>query len=130
MQLIGNEMKQLPVLPLSLQLPAHEALARRCRAFLRQPDVHEATDEWAGALRMSRRSFSRFFRQETGMTFVAWRQQVCLLHALPRMGAGKAVTAVAIELGYETPAAFTLMFRRAFDSPPLAYLGGRSGRVS
>jgi hypothetical protein len=36
---------------------------------------------------------------------------------------------VAMDLGYENPAAFTIMFKRAFGSPPLAYLGLRNNRV-
>ena len=35
MQLIQHEMQQLPVLPLSLQYPAHGPLSARCRRFVR-----------------------------------------------------------------------------------------------
>lgn len=125
MELIQHEMRQLPVLPLSLSFPTHGALSALCRQFVEQPNIHETIDAWADALSVSRRSFTRLFRRETGTSFVAWRQQACLLWALPRLAAGEAVTAVAIDLGYENPAAFTLMFRRAFGSPPLAYLGLR-----
>ncbi|MBV8512618.1 MAG: helix-turn-helix transcriptional regulator [Xanthobacteraceae bacterium] len=75
---------------------------------------------------MSRRAFTRLFRRETGLSFMAWRQQACLLCAMPRLAAGEPVTSVAIDLGYENPAAFMLMFKRAFGSPPLTYLGLRN----
>jgi AraC-like DNA-binding protein len=127
MQLIEYEMQQLPVLPLSLRYPAHGPLSARCRQFVERPNIHETIDEWADAVGVSRRSFTRLFRRETAMSFVAWRQQACLLCAMPRLAAGEAVTSIAIDLGYENPAAFTLMFRRAFGSPPLAYLGLRRG---
>jgi AraC-like DNA-binding protein len=127
MQLIAYEMQQLPILPLSLRYPADGPLSARCRQFVQKPNIHETIDLWADALSMSRRSFTRLFRRETAMSFVAWRQQACLLCALPRLAAGEAVTTIAIDLGYENPAAFTLMFRRAFGSPPLAYLGLRRG---
>jgi AraC-like DNA-binding protein len=125
MQLIQYELQQLPVLPLSLRYPPHGPLSKRCRQFIEQPRIHETIDRWADGLSMSRRSFRRLFRRETGMSFVAWRQQACLLRAMPRLAAGEAVTTIAIDLGYENPAAFTLMFRRAFGSSPLAYLGLR-----
>jgi AraC-like DNA-binding protein len=125
MQLIHYELQELPVLPLSLRYPAHGPLSAHCRRFVQKPSIHETIDQWADALGMSRRSFTRLFRRETAMSFVAWRQQACLLCALPRLTAGEAVTTIAIDLGYENPAAFTLMFRRAFGSPPLAYLGLR-----
>lgn len=46
------------------------------------------------------------------------------------LAAGEPVTTVAIDLGYENPAAFTTMFKRVFGRPPLAYLGMRSERGS
>lgn len=130
MKLIQLEMQQLPVLPLALRYPADGPLAARCRAFVEQPDIQQTIDEWSGALGMSRRAFTRLFRRETGMSFVAWRQQACLLCALPRLAAGELVTTVAIDMGYENPAAFSLMFRRAFGSSPLTYLGLRNRRTS
>ncbi len=125
MELIQHEMQQLPVLPLSLQYPADGPLAKRCRIFIEKPNIHETIDDWSDALGMSRRTFTRFFRRETGQSFAAWRQQACLMSALPRLAAGASVTIVALDLGYENPAAFTLMFKRAFGSSPLAYLGLR-----
>jgi AraC-like DNA-binding protein len=122
MTLLLHELRQLPVLPLSLPFPAHEALARRCRQFLTDPSPHETIDEWADALGMSRRSFTRLFRRETGLSFATWRQQACLVAVLPRLVAGEPVTAVAIDLGYDNPAAFTTMFKRVLGSSPRNYL--------
>ena len=128
MELIGHELRQLPLLPLSLRYPAEGALAARCREFIRRPAIHQTIDEWSAELNMSRRAFTRLFRRETGLSFMAWRQQACLIGALPRLAAGESVTTVAIDLGYENPAAFTLMFKRAFGSPPLTYVGLRGDR--
>src|SRR6201996_4058941 len=125
MDLIGHDLHKRPVLPLFLRYPAEGARAARCRDFIRKPDVHDTIDEWAADLHMSRRAFTRLFRRETGLSFMAWRQQACLIGALPRLAAGEPVTSVAMDLGYENPAAFTLMFKRAFGSPPLRYLGLR-----
>lgn len=127
MELIGHEMRQLPILPLSLPYPRHEALAARCRDFVQHPHVHETIDEWSVALGKSRRAFTRFFRQETGLSFMAWRQQACLMFAMPRLVAGESVTTVAMDLGYENPASFTMMFKRTFGRPPFAYLGCNEG---
>ncbi len=71
---------------------------------------------------MSRRAFTRLFRKETGLSFSAWRQQACLFAAMPRLAAGEAITTIALDLGYESPAAFTTMFKRLQGVPPRQYL--------
>ena len=122
MKLLQYEMQKLPVLPLSLPYPTHKTLAERCRQFLANPTVHQTIDEWCALLSISRRSFTRMFRQETGLSFVAWRQQACLLAALTRLAEGESVTTVALNLGYNNPAAFTTMFKRILGVPPRNYL--------
>ena len=84
--------------------------------------MRDAIENWAGPLGMSRRTFTRLFRRETGLSFVDWRQQACLISALPRLVAGEPVTAVALDLGYDNPAAFTAMFKRVLGSSPRSYL--------
>ncbi len=123
MALLQHEMRRLPVLPLSLPYPALSPLAARCRQFLRDPVVHETIEDWSKLLGMSRRTFTRLFRRETGLSFVAWRQQACLVAALPRLAAGEPVTSIALALGYDNPAAFTTMFKRVLGTSPRAYLG-------
>jgi AraC-like DNA-binding protein len=122
MTLILHEIRLLPILPLSLPFPAREALAKLCRGFLEKPTPHARIDAWANSLNVSRRAFTRLFRRETGLSFAAWRQQACLVAALPRLAAGAPVTTVAMDLGYDNPAAFTAMFKRVLGASPRSYL--------
>lgn len=121
MALIEHEIKRLPVLPLSLPLPEQMALREKCRAFLTSPTPHETIEDWCRHLGMSRRSFTRLFRKETGASFVEWRQQACILAALPRLAAGEAITTIALDLGYDNPAAFSKMFKRILGTSPRDY---------
>ncbi len=123
MALLLQEIPLLPALPLTLPLPQHEGLARLCRRFLLRPASHDTIDEWRRALHMSRRSFTRLFRRETGLSFVAWRQQACIMAALPRLAAGEPVTTVALDFGYDNPASFTTMFKKLLGSSPRTYIG-------
>jgi AraC-like DNA-binding protein len=90
--------------------------------LLDQPALEVRIDDMAAAAGMSRRSFTRLFRQQTGMSFTAWRQQACLLAALTRLDQGEPVTRVAVELGYGSASAFTAAFRRVLGAPPSRYL--------
>jgi len=121
MDLLLAEVAAAPVIPLAVPFPAHAALAARCHAFVERPDPHETIDAWCAELGMERRAFTRLFRRETGMSFGAWRRQALLLAALPRLAAGEAVTTVALDLGYDSPAAFSTMFKRLTGAPPNRY---------
>ena len=121
MALLLAELRRLPALPLSLPFPRQAPLAARCRAFLAAPTARVEIDDWSQAMGMSRSAFTRLFRRETGLSFAAWRQQACALAALPRLSAGEPVTGVALDLGYESPAAFTTMFKRVLGEPPSRY---------
>ncbi|UPG94179.1 AraC family transcriptional regulator [Luteibacter aegosomatissinici] len=121
MALLVEEIGRAPRVPLDLPLPSQPELAALCARFLEHPNVAEGIDAWAARLGMHRRSFTRLFRQETGMSFAQWRQQACLLAALPRLAAHEAVTEVALDLGYESATSFSTMFRRALGKPPSDY---------
>lgn len=119
--LLLAELDRAPVAPLSVPFPLDPALAAKCHAFLAAPSPHDTIDTWSDALGLGRRAFTRTFRRETGMSFAEWRQQACVLIALPRLAAGDQVTTIALDLGYESPAAFTTMFKRLLGVAPSRY---------
>ncbi|MGE6740372.1 AraC family transcriptional regulator [Allorhizobium pseudoryzae] len=121
-ELLLDEFPHLPVRPLGLPFPTDRRLARLCREFLKAPSARTSIDEWARKLGLARRSFTRHFRAETGISFVTWRQQACLLASLPRLAEGEPVTTVALDAGYDNIAAFSTMFRRMLGRPPSTYL--------
>jgi AraC-like DNA-binding protein len=122
MKLIGYEVSRLRELPLSLPLPMDKALTRRCLKFSASPEANAKIDDWASALHLTRRTFTRLFRRETGLSFVAWRQQACVLAALPKLTAGASVTQTAADLGFDNPAAFSTLFKRTLSVTPRQYI--------
>lgn len=121
MDLLLDEIGHLPERALGLPFPEDPRLAALCRGFVKKPDARTAIDDWASALGMSRRTFTRLFKAETGLSFVTWRQQASIFASLPRLAAGQSVTNVAFDAGYENIAAFTTMFRRMLGSAPSSY---------
>jgi AraC-like DNA-binding protein len=55
------------------------------------------------------------------MTFTRWRQQARLLAAVQMLANDRPVTEIATELGYDSPSAFSAMFRKALGSSPTEY---------
>lgn len=122
-QLLLHEVRQAETMPLFAPMPADPALAQLCKIFLRRPSLRSLPEDWAAHLHKSPRSFTRHFRQQTGMSFGQWRQQACLLAALTRLArADASVTAIAMDLGYDSPSAFSTMFRRQTGQAPSAFM--------
>jgi AraC-like DNA-binding protein len=122
MTLLIDEISCMPELPLSAPLPDEPRLARACQRFIEAPTQTLSIDQMAAWSSMSRRTFTRQFLHSTGMTFVAWRQQVCLLEATARLSHGVSITDVALGLGFSSSSAFTSVFRRNLGESPARYL--------
>jgi AraC-like DNA-binding protein len=118
MQLLLDEIRRMETLPLYVPMPGSRSLAGICRRIVLDPSLDLGLDDCAALTAMARRTFTRRFREETGMTFAQWRQQVRLREAVVRLGEGDPVTTVALAVGYETPSAFTAVFRRALNILP------------
>ncbi|UWU26224.1 helix-turn-helix transcriptional regulator (plasmid) [Rhizobium sp. CB3060] len=120
-ELLLEEITNLQEEHLVLSFPSDLRLAGLCRGFLEAPTPNDHIDDWAAKLGMSRRAFTRFFRRETGVSFLDWRQQAIVFASLPRLSAGQPVTSVALEAGYRNIGAFTTMFRRVTGLSPKRY---------
>jgi AraC-like DNA-binding protein len=121
MALILDELRVLSVLPLNLPMPRETRLAKICRAILDDPASTLPLSGWGRRVGASSRTLARGFLRETGLSFGRWRQQARLLEALSRLAQGQSVTTIALDLGYESPSAFTSMFRRTLGRTPSTY---------
>lgn len=120
--LLVEEIRLMPRLGLSAPLPSDSRLGAACQRFLDNPTQNISTDEMAAWAMLSRRTFTRRFKEHMGMTYLAWRQQMCLLVSITRLGNGEPITRVASDLGFSSPSAFSTIFRRALGQPPSQYL--------
>ncbi|CAM3878195.1 AraC family transcriptional regulator [Bordetella tumulicola] len=120
-ELMALELRQLPVSALHLPMPRDARLREVCERIVRNPGDRLTLDDWGRRVGASSRTLARHFVAETGMNFQRWRQQARLMEALTRLASGQSVTAVAMDLGYDSPSAFTAMFRRTLGCPPRSY---------
>ncbi|MBS1219544.1 MAG: ripA 3 [Proteobacteria bacterium] len=127
MRLLTAEIRGLMPCALDLPLPDSADLARLCERILADLSTRRPCDFDAGELSISTRTLYRRFLRETGITFARWKQQARLLESIRRLAEGAPVTTVAIDLGYESPGAFSTMFRRALGVAPRAFTAGGQG---
>lgn len=120
-QLAAVEIARLPRCKLELPLPASKDLLRISERILRNVTAPPAKAASVG----SARTLYRRFLAETGISFVQWRKQATLLAAVRLLTEGQPVTQVALDLGYESPSAFSTMFKRLLGVPPRDFLPRR-----
>jgi AraC-like DNA-binding protein len=121
--LILDEIRAMPVKPLHLPMPQDHRAAKVCLDLLDDPSLILTLEQWGRRVGVSGRTLARLFLGETGITFSVWRQQARLLGGLERLARGESVLRAALAVGYDSPSAFSAMFRRALGVPPSDYFG-------
>lgn len=121
MRLLMTEIRRLAPCALDLPLPESADLVQLCERLLADFSMRRPCGLDARDMHVSTRTLYRRFLRETGITFARWKQQARLLESIRRLAEGMPVTTVAIDLGYESPSAFSTMFRRALGIAPRAF---------
>jgi AraC-like DNA-binding protein len=121
MRLLLDELAGLPRLPYHLPMPKSAPLAAICRRLVDSPDDAATLEQVARTCGLSGRTLARHFRRHTGMSFAEWRRRARLLRALGWIAEGRPILEVAIELGYDSPSAFSAMFRRELGASPSSF---------
>lgn len=106
---------------LHLPMPHDERLAAMAAALANDPAVSDTIDQWADRIGMARRTLTRRFAREAGLSFVQWRQQARLLKAIELLSLGESVTAAALTVGYSSVSAFIETFRKNFGCTPARF---------
>lgn len=106
---------------LHLPMPQDKRLAAMATALANDPAMPDTIDQWADRIGMARRTFTRRFAAETGLSFAQWRQQSRLLKAVELLSLGEAVTTVALTVGYSSVSAFIETFRKNFGCTPARF---------
>jgi AraC-like DNA-binding protein len=115
--LLSRPLAALPRLP----VPKDKRLRRLCRLLLDRLDHGWTIDEAATAAGMGRRTFTRAFRRELGMSFSTWCAHARLNVAATRLHAGASIIEVAFASGYNSPSAFATTFRRHLGVTPSSF---------
>jgi transcriptional regulator GlxA family with amidase domain len=102
--------------------PSDGRLARVLEWVGRHLDVQHDLDTLAGRAAMSRRNFTRHFRQATGMSFKQWLLEQRLQHARTLLeGSDVPVELVAQQAGFGSALSLRQHFRATLQTSPAAY---------
>ncbi|OZM79998.1 AraC family transcriptional regulator [Pseudonocardia sp. MH-G8] len=123
--MVPDLLHPLPTRPINVPQPTDERVRMVSRALLADPADPRSLEAHARAVGVSRRTLTRLFVRDTGMSFDHWRTQVRLRAALPLLAEGQPVSRVAHSVGYSTASAFLVAFRRTVGTTPRRYLLNR-----
>ena len=128
--LVLDELSRADTQSLGVPLPNAQTGDKRlralCEAVLRAPSERATLAQWAEDIGASERTVARLFRDELGLSYQQWRQQVILAHALPLLARGQPVSQVAAANGYASDSAFSAMFKAAMGQSP-SHFQGKTG---
>jgi AraC-like DNA-binding protein len=100
--LVLDEIRHAPETKLTLPLPGDARLRRVCLGLIDDPATALDLDAWAERSGLSRRSLTRGFRRETGLTFGQWRARARVVRALALAADGLPPRRVAAAVGYRS----------------------------
>lgn len=118
LQVLVDELRYNSHVQERLLLPKGKRLNAMAKEILAHPANRRSINDWAEKTKISSRSISRHFSNETNMTFAQWRQLASLLVARKRLAMGESVHQVAQSVGYENVSAFIASFKKTFDQTP------------
>ncbi|MEV0698818.1 helix-turn-helix transcriptional regulator [Saccharopolyspora sp. NPDC050389] len=117
-------LRPLPTTPIDVPHPVDERVRAVADALLADPADQRSLEAHARAVGVSRRTLTRLFVHDTGMSFDRWRTHARLRAALTLLAEGQPVSRVAHAVGYATPSAFLAAFKRTVGTSPRRYLNG------
>ncbi|HHG5101564.1 TPA: helix-turn-helix transcriptional regulator [Pseudomonas aeruginosa] len=118
LEALVDELGLLPPQPMCLPYPKTSRLAYIARKIIDDLAVANSLDDMAALAFMSRRSLTRQFRAETGMSIVEWRDAARMQRAVQLLAAGHSVTSIAYTLGYDGASRFIDKFSATFGVTP------------
>lgn len=126
-QVLLEELSAMPVSGLSLPITTNSRMKAIAEAVIDDPSERKTLSDWAKFAKMSRRSLERLVKQETGLSFGRWKQQLHLIMAIQQLTEGATVQQTAWDLGYESVTAFITMFKKAMGTSPGRYVKEKEG---
>ncbi|ADP71888.1 transcriptional regulator, AraC family [Rhodomicrobium vannielii ATCC 17100] len=110
--LVIHEVARAAKAEFELPLPTDRRLAALCEALIDNCALPLDIDDWATRFGLSRRTLTRRFRAETGLSFAEWRRRLRAMSAAALLSEGAKAESTAHRVGYRSASALIAMMRR------------------
>lgn len=107
--------------PLHLPEPRDDRLRALSGIMHGDPANNATLTELGARVGAGKRTLTRLFHDELGMSFLQWRTQLRLHHALTLLAAGHTVTGTAMACGWANPTSLIEAFSAALGETPARY---------
>ncbi|MDX3853143.1 helix-turn-helix transcriptional regulator [Streptomyces sp. AK02-01A] len=124
LEVLLDEVSLSPQQPIRLPTAVDPRLVEACRHVEAQLGAPIDLEHLARLCGSSSRTLARLFREEMAMSYVQWRTQLRLHHAVRMLADDIPVGTVAHRCGWKSASSFVVVFRRTFGHTP----GGRQPR--
>lgn len=126
---LRDEINLAPEHTFHLPMPTDPRLNRVARALIGNVADPRSVEDWARWGGLGKRTLTRIFKQDVGLTFDEWRRHLRIFHALHLLAEQQPIAEVASAVGYDTASAFTAMFRSVLGASPRSYMARHSAPV-
>lgn len=121
LRLILHTLSKAPAAVFQLPFPSDKRLVTMLDSIHQTPSNKDSLEQWGKIVGASSRTLSRLFKRETGLHYSEWRQRLTIQLAIRKLAEGNTIANVAHELGYDSPSAFTYMFREKTGLRPSVF---------
>ncbi len=122
LELILDELRCLSLIDFNVPLPKNKELFDLCERIGSRLEHPWSLTDAAVILNVSDRTVSRKFHQALGLSFGEWLRRSRLLKSMELLAVGYSVLDAALAVGYDSPGAFSTMFKRRVGVSPAEYV--------
>ncbi|MGJ8679106.1 AraC family transcriptional regulator [Paraglaciecola sp.] len=121
LRLILEKLSLAPNVIFQLPFPKDPRLLTMLSMIQKEPSNRYDLRQWGEIIGASSRTISRLFKSETGLSYSIWRQRLNIQIAISQITKGESISNISSLLGYESPSAFTHMFKVNTGMTPSFY---------